>query len=200
MKKLICLILVMTLLLAGCGSPEEQKFNALINTLLSSEVYENWLWVAECEDANPVQLATCASQCAGIGKWKNETYDSDESFKLACEIATSLVSHPNSTEYVVRKLMHAHYYEVWAIAASAECNTEAMLVEMAMMCAKITDANSSGPASDSATRIATNIVNNSNSTESVYLELLKSCYPEVRELAFQALGYGESIERLPNLE
>lgn len=131
MKKLICFFLFLSLLLVGCASPEERKFNSMVNELLYSDVYENLLWVAECDNVTSGQLEICASKCADIGKQKNELYDTNQGFRLACEIATGLVNHPNTTESVVRRLMNSNYYDIWAITASAECNTEGTLFEMA---------------------------------------------------------------------
>lgn len=153
------------------ASDETNNMSKILDTQLNSDNPYDWKSVAECKDATLDHLLRCAKKCTSI------TYDK----YLAYDIADRLVRHSNATGQVVEELCNSTYYRVWYLIASADCNDANSLIAVAKKCASITETQ------EYADLIANKLINHSEFTAQVAMELSNSKYSSVKNLAHQAL-------------
>ena len=142
---------------------ETNNMSKLLDTLIASTKYADWLSVAECKEASLDHLLKCAKQCAEI----------DNSSDWAYDIADKLVSHPAATGDVVEALCGSQYYRVWYRISYANCNDSNSLLHIAKKCAGIDNS------ADWAYDIADELVNHPAATGDVVEALCGSKYYRV---------------------
>lgn len=144
-----------------------------LDNLLKSSNPDDWLAVAQCEAANYEQLLECAEKCASL---------EDTWLYTATEMAKALLEHRLADGRMIEELCNSAFSDIWEICARAECNDEQSLIAVAKKCASLGDTWFY-----TAPLMAKALVEHSEFSVDVALELSLSCHTDVKNIAHCAL-------------
>lgn len=160
----------------------------LINYLdkqISSNNFDNWLEVAECDYVTSEQLLTIAEKCAQITSYAGYSYKAESGQQ---KLADAIVANSAVTDEALRQLLESKYVSIWIKAISSDKCSEETLIQAAQMCVEITSYKGySYKAESGQLAMAEVILNNPSVTEKVLKEFANSKYASVASIGHQNL-------------
>lgn len=142
----------------------------VMSILTDSTFYEVWEIIANAPKSAEEALTATANRCAGIDNNRQYAYD----------ITKAIAKHPNTTDYIMSRLVNSAYYGVWEIVAGAPKSGTKTLTAVAKCCAGIE--NNRGYAYD----IAKAIAGNPNVTDHIMSILTNSTFYGIWEIVANA--------------
>lgn len=164
----------------------------LINYLdkqISSNNFDNWLEVAECDYVTSEQLLTIAEKCAQITSYEGYSYKAERGQQ---KLADAIVANSAVTDEVLRQLLESKYVSIWIKAISSDKCSKETLIQAAEMCVEITSYDGySYKAEEGQKIVATAILESEALTDEVVRKLLDSKYASIW---FEALASDKCSE------
>ena len=145
----------------------------MIEELCNSAFSDIWEICARAECNDEQSLLAVTRKCASL---------EDTWFYTAPEMAKALVEHRLANGRMIEELCKSVHSDIWEICARAECNDEQSLIAVAKKCASLGDTWFY-----TAPLMAKALVEHSEFSVDVALELSLSCHTDVKNIAHCAL-------------